>query len=89
MKAVLNNSTFHKRLTLKILLVVLDFDLRAGKEGWSLQDLLADFHLLLFLCDFLDLQYDIPQLCRSIMQRDLPLDDGYQLIIRSVAGIDM
>ena len=62
---------------------------RAGKEGWSLQDLLADFHLLLFLCDFLDLQYDIPQLCRSIMQRDLPLDDGYQLIIRSVAGIDM
>ena len=62
---------------------------RAGKEGWSLQDLLADFHLLLFLCDFLDLNYDIPQLCRSVMQRDLPLDDGYQLIIRSVAGIDM
>ena len=62
---------------------------RAGKEGWSLQDLLADFHLLLFLCDFLDMQYDIPQLCRSVMQRDLPLDDGYQLIIRSVAGMDM
>ena len=61
--------------------------LRAGKEGWSLQDLLADFHLLLFLCDFLDLKYDIPQLCRSVMQRDLPLDDGYQLIIRSVAGM--
>ena len=74
---------------LQYLLMAFYFIFRAGKEGWSLQDLLADFHLLLFLCDFLDLQYDIPQLCRSIMQRDLPLDDGYQLIIRSVAGIDM
>lgn len=72
-----------------VVLIARIYDDRAGKEGWSLQDLLADFHLLLFLCDFLDLNYDIPQLCRSVMQRDLPLDDGYQLIIRSVAGMDM
>jgi nuclear protein localization family protein 4 len=31
---------------------------KAGKEGWTLQDLLSDFHLLLFLCDYLDISGD-------------------------------
>ena len=62
---------------------------RAGKQGWSLVDMLADFSLLLFLSNFLDIQHDMPLICRSILDRSVPLDEGYVLLIRSLAGMDM
>lgn len=38
---------------------------QAGKSGWTLIDLLADFHLLLFLTDLLGMdEVRWPQLCR-------------------------
>ena len=61
---------------------------KAGREGWTLQALLADFHLLLFLCDYFDIHGDMPQLCHSVKQSDVPIDEGYQLLIRSIAGLD-
>jgi hypothetical protein len=50
--------------------------------------MLADFHLLLFLCDYLDVHVDIPQICRSVRDKSEPVNEGYQLLIRSIAGID-
>ena len=50
--------------------------------------MLADFQLLLYLCDFLSPSDDLPLLCRAVMDREVPLDDGYQLLIRSIAGMD-
>ena len=64
--------------------------LKAGKEGWTLQTLLADFQLLLFLVsnEFLDLATDLPALCRSVRDPSEPVGEGYQVIIRSLAGIE-
>jgi len=61
---------------------------KEGQKGWKLIDLLADFHLLLFLSNFLSIHEDIPQICRSIMHREIPLDEGHVLLIRSYAGMD-
>jgi nuclear protein localization protein 4 homolog len=62
---------------------------RAGREGWTLLDVLSDFHLLLFLAaSFLDLQQDLPKICQSLRDRSVPLDEGYSLLLRSIAGMD-
>jgi len=61
---------------------------KSGKAGWTFIDLLADFNLLIYLCKFLDMKTDIDKICRSIVNRDLPLDEGYKLIIASMAGLD-
>jgi nuclear protein localization family protein 4 len=80
--------TFPHALTL-ILLICLRFVLcRVGKKGWTFSDQLADFQLLLYLCDFLSASDDLPLLCRAVVDREVPLDDGYQLLIRSIAGMD-
>jgi nuclear protein localization protein 4 homolog len=70
-------------------LISLLFSRRAGKQGWSFIDMLADFNLLLFLSNFLDIEHDMPNVCRAIMDRAVPLDEGYMLLIRSLAGMDM
>jgi hypothetical protein len=51
-------------------------------------DMLADFQVLLFLTNFLDLQHDFPSIIRSLKDRSIPLDEGYSLLIRSFAGLD-
>lgn len=63
--------------------------LAAGKGGWTLLDKLADFQLLLFLSQYLDIDTDVRNICLSVVHRDIPLDEGYQLIVRSIAGIEM
>ena len=47
---------------------------------------IADFELLLFLSDFLDPSTDIPIICQSIVNPQVPLDTGYQVLIDSVSG---
>ncbi|TMW66502.1 hypothetical protein Poli38472_004267 [Pythium oligandrum] len=47
---------------------------------------ISDFQLLVFLCDFLDAQTDIPSICQSVRDAAIPLDSGYPLLIDSVAG---
>ena len=61
---------------------------KSGSAGWTFVDLLADFNLLIYLGKFLDFETDIPKICRSIVDRDVPLDEGYKLIIASMAGLD-
>jgi nuclear protein localization family protein 4 len=61
---------------------------KSGSAGWSFMDLLADFNLLIYLSNFLDLNQDFPKICQSVVNRDIPLDDGYKILIASVAGLD-
>ena len=61
---------------------------KSGQAGWTFVDLLSDFALLLYLCKFLDLNSDMINICESVKNRDTPLDDGYKIIISSMAGMD-
>ncbi len=61
---------------------------RAGKQGWTFQALLADFQLLLFLTQFLDAKDDLPMICKSVVDANIPIDEGHSLIIRSLAGLN-
>lgn len=61
---------------------------KSGSAGWTFVDLLADFNLLVYLSKFLDFDTDLPKICKSIVDRDIPLEDGYKLIIASMAGLD-
>ena len=61
---------------------------KSGSSGWTFVDLLADFNLLIYLSKFLDFDTDIPKICQSIVDRDVPLEEGYKLIIASMAGLD-
>lgn len=61
---------------------------KAGKKGWTLKALLLDFHLLLFLCDFMDITSDLPRLCQCLLDPEANVDEGYQLLIRSFAGLN-
>lgn len=62
---------------------------KSGQAGWTFIDLLSDFALLLYLCKFLDVKTDMPKICQSVKDREnVPLDDGYKIIITSMAGMD-
>ncbi|KAL3789588.1 hypothetical protein ACHAWO_009151 [Cyclotella atomus] len=61
---------------------------KSGQAGWTFIDLLSDFALLLYLCKFLDVKSDMIKICESVKNRDIPLDDGYKIIISSMAGMD-
>ena len=61
----------------------------AGKKGFTFIDMIADFQLLLFLSKFLDIHTDMSSICTSVISRDIPLNDGYILLIKSIAGIEM
>jgi nuclear protein localization family protein 4 len=61
---------------------------KSGSAGWTFEDRLADFNLLIYLSQFLDINADFPKICASVVDRSVPLDDGYKLIIKSMAGMD-
>lgn len=61
---------------------------KSGSQGWDFIDLLSDFHLLLFLSGMLDEKNDVPTICASVANRDVPLPDGYKIIIAGMAGMD-
>ena len=61
---------------------------KAGSKGWTLQTQVSDFELLLYLCQFLDAQYDLPMICKSVLDKTIPVDEGHTLILRSLAGMD-
>ncbi|KAF0690137.1 Aste57867_18462 [Aphanomyces stellatus] len=56
------------------------------KHGRDYVAALRDFQLLLFLADYLDVNTDIPVICQSVLNADIPLDSGYPVLIDSVAG---
>ena len=61
---------------------------KSGTSGWTFVDLLSDFNLLIYMTEFLDINADFPKICQSVTDRDVPLDDGYKIIIASMAGLD-
>jgi len=61
---------------------------KVGKEGWNLQALISDFHLLLYLSNFFSISEDIPILCQSVLDKSIPINEGYSLILNSLAGMD-
>jgi nuclear protein localization family protein 4 len=61
---------------------------KAGTSGWTFIDRLADYNLLIYLSQFLDVEADYPQICASIVNREVPLSDGYKIIITSIAGLE-
>jgi len=61
---------------------------KSGTSGWTFTDLLSDFNLLIYMTQFLDINADFPKICQSVTDRDVPLDDGYKIIIASLAGLD-
>jgi len=61
---------------------------KSGSQGWEFIDLLSDFHLLLYLMKFLNVDQDMPNICKSILDRDVPLPSGYKIIIASLAGLE-
>lgn len=60
---------------------------KSGSSGWTFEDRLADFNLLLFLSDHLDVKADFPKICAAIVNKH-PLEDGYKLILKSLAGME-
>ena len=57
------------------------------KDATSCHD--SYFHFLFYRFDLLDVHHDIPAICNTILNKgELPLDEGYVLIIRSLAGLD-
>ena len=60
----------------------------AGKSGWTFVDLLSDFHLLLFLTDFLGME-EVCVLCESVCDKaNVPLGEGHVDLLRAIAGIE-
>jgi nuclear protein localization family protein 4 len=61
-----------------------------GTKGFTLQQLLGDFQLLLYLTQFLDLHSDLAPICSAILSPDksIPITEGHALIIRSLAGMN-
>ena len=45
---------------------------------------ISDYHLLIFLCNFLDQNTDIKQICASVSQ-GAPIEEGFELIISTMA----
>ncbi|CAB9507166.1 NPL4-like protein 2 [Seminavis robusta] len=60
---------------------------KAGTAGWTMVDLLSDFQLLLYLGENLDMNADMPKICESVVDRSVPLDDGYAILIKGIAGL--
>lgn len=61
---------------------------KSGTAGWTFVDLVSDFNLLIYMTEFLDIRADFPKICQSVKDREVPLDDGYKIIIASMAGLD-
>ena len=61
---------------------------QAGKAGWRFVDLLGDFHLLLFLTEFLEMS-EMEVVCASVREKEsVPLGEGHVALIRAIAGMD-
>lgn len=52
-----------------------------------MQALLSDFHLLLFISQYFNLTEDIPIICESVLNKEVKLTEGHELILRSLAGL--
>ena len=58
---------------------------KAGTKGWTFIDILSDFHLLIFLADSFTMD-DMKNICTSVIDRKVELQNGYVDLIRAIAG---
>ena len=49
---------------------------------------LRDLHSLSHLCQFFDLKQDMPRICTSVINDEVPMEQGDELVIKSVCGYD-
>ena len=49
---------------------------KSGMAGWMFINLLANFHLLIYLYKYLDVETDLLKICDSIADWDVPLNEG-------------
>lgn len=61
---------------------------KSGTAGWTFIDRLSDFNLLIYISQFLDVKEDISKICKSITDKNISLDDGYKILIKSIAGLE-
>lgn len=69
------------------LLRVKDVLLERRKKKQTFVQQVNDFHLLLFLTEFLSLDSDFPTLCEAIVKKNNGMAQAYETLIESYAGI--
>jgi len=55
------------------------------KGNKPFKERISDFQILIFLSDFLDINAEMPAICQAVANKDIPVEDGYQMIIESLA----
>jgi nuclear protein localization protein 4 homolog len=57
-------------------------------QGLNFVKRITDFHLLVFLTEFLDMKTDMPTLCEAIRTQNNSMAGGFEYLINSYAGIE-
>jgi len=55
------------------------------KGNKPFKERIADFQVLVFLSDFFDINAEMPAICQAVANKDIPVEEGYQMIIESLA----
>jgi hypothetical protein len=58
------------------------------KRGEPFALMLADFHLLTFVSNMLDINTDMPLLCQAVASGDSSQLEGFQMMLNAFAEID-
>ena len=61
--------------------------LSTDKGNLPFAERIADFALLIYLCEFMDINAEMAAVCQSVANREIPLEEGYQMIIESLSGM--
>jgi len=56
------------------------------KGNKPFKERITDFQLLIFLSEFLDIGSEMPAICQAVANKDIPVEEGYQMIIESLCG---
>jgi len=56
------------------------------KGNKPFKERITDFQLLIFLTEFLDIGQEMPAICQAVANKDIPVEEGYQMIIESLCG---
>ena len=59
----------------------------SDKGNQPFRERISDFALLIYLCEFMDINSEMASVCQSVANKDIPLEEGYQMIIESLSGM--
>lgn len=57
-------------------------------RGWTLEDVMADFNLLLFLTDFFPVHQDMPIIAQAVIDKEFPLPEGHKVMLNALGLMD-